>query len=67
MNYRKCTGVVPITRGPIIGPVSDPDTTTDYYGNMDCQDFKISKFQNFKTRKFLETSPKTFSQKFQKN
>ena len=45
MNYRKCTGVVPITRGPIISP-TDLDTTTDNYGNMDCQVFKISKLQN---------------------
>ena len=38
MNYRICTGPTPITRGPTIDPLSEPDTTTDYYG-MDCRVF----------------------------
>ena len=37
LNYRKCTDPTAITtRGPTLGPVIDPDTTTDYYGNMGC-------------------------------
>ena len=40
MNYRQCTGPTPITSGPTIGPLSDPDTTTDYHGRMDCRVFK---------------------------
>ena len=47
LNYRKCTGSFIcydcydiITEGPILQPVTDPDTTTDYYGNMGCWVFK---------------------------
>ena len=46
MNYRQCATSVtrgPTTRGPTIAPMSAPDipdTTTDYYGNMDCRVFK---------------------------
>ena len=39
MNYRICVGPTPITRSPNIGPLSEPDTTTDYYGSMGCRVF----------------------------
>ena len=37
LNYRKCTGPEAITtRDPFLQPVTELDTTTDYYGNTGC-------------------------------
>ena len=41
INYRKCTDPTAIvTRGPILQPVTELETTTDYYGNMGFWVFK---------------------------